>query len=263
LLDVQESVNKNAKPVAIRLQQPKARYVVEAATMGILIVVAYFSITTINALPRADDSLTQGVKARSRLAQIVHPAAVPPETASTARVGVRDILNGFVPACGSKDPACDIRLADVALDEARPESVRAMLASLASNRCATPEYRKFAGNGYGQFHRLYSSDDRYLGVIFIDADTCARSPLPPGDAAIWPAPAVVAANAPLPVAANDGKSARPGTAGRSLPPSAAGERGPEPGALPHLRSVWEEPRPQRCISKPVMTDTELARCRTS
>jgi hypothetical protein len=239
----------------------KARYVVETVTMAVLIVVAYFSITTIDALPRSDEALTQGARFASRLMPRPHPSADLPATDATARVTLASIMAGFVPACGPKDPACDIRLADVALSDTRPESVRAMLASLASSRCATPEFRRYVGSGYGQFHRLYSSDDRYLGVIFVDADVCARSPLSPGDAAIWPAPAVAAAHVPQSVASVDGKPARPGKADRAPPPSVAGERVADPSAL--LRSGWEEPRPQRCVSKPVMTDAELARCRTS
>ena len=231
--------------------------------MGTLIIVAYFSVTTINALPRDDDSLTQRASVRSH--RVPHPDATsgPPATASTARVTADAVMTGHVPACAPKDPACDIRLADVEMADARPESVRAMLASLASNRCATPEFRSFAGNGYGQFHRLYSSDDRYLGVIFVDTATCARSPLLPGDAAIWPAPAVVAAHSSGSLAAADGKPARSGTSGRVPPPSVAGDRVADPGALPRLRPNWDEPQPSRCISKPVMTDADLARCRTS
>jgi hypothetical protein len=258
-----DASKQESESVAIKIQRPRARHLVEAATMGTLIVVAYFSVTTINALPRGDDSLTQGASVRSRL--IPHPDAAsgPPAPSSTARVTADAILTGHVPACAPKDPACDIRLADVEMADARPESVRAMLASLASNRCATPEFRSFAGKGYGQFHRLHSSDDRYLGVIFVDAATCARSPLLPGDAAIWPAPAVVAAHSSGPLAAADGKAARPGTATRVPPPPLAGDGVADPGALPRLRPNWDEPQPSRCISKPVMTDVELARCRTS
>jgi hypothetical protein len=249
--------------VAIRLPQTKARYVVETVTMAILIAVAYFSITTINALPRSDEALTQGASFASRLRSRPHAPADVPATTATARVALQSIMAGFVPACGPKDPACDIRLADVALPDTRPASVRAMLAALASSRCATPEFRRFAGSGSGQFHRLYSSDDRYLGVIFVDADVCARSPLSPGDAAIWPAPAVAAAHVPQAVASVDGKPARPGRADRAPPTSVAGERVTDPSTLLDRRSGWEEPRPQHCVSKPVMTDAELARCRTS
>lgn len=249
--------------MAIGLQQPRVRYLVETVTMVILIVVAYFSVTTINALPRTDESLTRGNSTRSRVAARPDSKAGASAPVATARVAASAIMSGFVPTCGPKDPACDIRLTDVALADARPETVRAMLASLASSRCATRDFRSFVDNGYGQFHRLYSNDDRYLGVIFVDGDICARSPLTPGDAAIWPAPGVIAAHALQPNAGTDRKAGRAAPAERALPSVAAGERAAEPGTPQNPRTVWEEPRPARCVSKPVMTDVELARCRMS
>ena len=247
----------------IGLRQPKVRYLVETVTMVVLIVVAYFSITTIEALPRVDESLTRSSSVRKRVPPKPADLAKSSAAAASQRVAASVVMTGFVAPCAAREPACDIRLADVALADARPEGVRALLASLASNRCKDGEYRSFADNGYGQFHRLYSSDDRYLGVIFVDRDVCSRSPLAPTDAAIWPAPGVAVAH----VLQAQGQAHRKTSGGgpdRAGSSQAGAERTRlEPGTAQQPLSVWAEPRTPRCVAKPVMTDDELARCRTN
>jgi hypothetical protein len=248
----------------IGLRQPKVRYLVETVTMVVLIVVAYFSITTIEALPRVDESLTRSSSVRKRVPPKPADLAKSSAAAASQRVAASVVMTGFVAPCAAREPACDIRLADVALADARPEGVRALLASLASNRCKDGEYRSFADNGYGQFHRLYSSDDRYLGVIFVDRDVCSRSPLAPTDAAIWPAPGVAVAHVLQAQGPADRKASGAGGPDRAGSALAGAERTRlEPGMSPQARSIWEEPRAPRCVAKPVMTDDELARCRTN
>jgi hypothetical protein len=245
--------------MTVPLPKPRVRYVVEAMMMLGLACATYFSVTTLNALPRLDASLTGPTSPRSSVLKRAGKAG-PPAAPSAQRATHASVVAGMAIQCGARDAACDVSLTDVSLAEARPESVRRMLAALATTRCKDTDFRGNVDTGFGQFHRLYSNDDRYLGVIYVDREICGRSPISPDDTAVWPAPGVSAALALQ--GSGERKAARTASSDTVATRDAGSERhAADPGARAP-RSVSEQPRPAPCVAKPVMTDAELARCRT-
>jgi len=245
--------------IPVPLPKPRVRYVVEAMMMLGLAGATYFSVTTLDALPRLDASLTGPTSPRSSVLKRAGKAERP-ATASAQRATSASVVAGTGIQCGARDAACDVSLTDVSLAEARPDSVRRMLASLATIRCKDRDFRGSVDTGFGQFHRLYSNDDRYLGVIYVDREICGRTPISPDDTAVWPAPGVSAALALQ--GSGERSAARSATPATVATRDTAPARHPaEPGARA-ARAASEEPRPAPCVAKPVMTDAELARCRT-
>jgi hypothetical protein len=258
--------------VSIALSKTRTRYIVEALTMVGLVVATYFSISTINALPGVDDSLTASAAPRggaaTRGATTAARGGATSKGTGTGTTSQQSMplsgLAGGTIQCGQKEPACDVHLTDLPLAEARPESVRGALAALATARCSDRDFRGAVDAGYGQFHRLYSNDGRYLGVIFVDRDVCLRSPIAVDDVAVWPAPGVEAARALHASRSSDQRLARAGPAEAFSARDATGERARgDPLDRQSRYVVGEEKRVPGCVMKPVMTDAELARCRSN